>query len=414
MKHKFNASGFVLCILCVTASLFGVNSTTTREKIEGIVIGEKVKIHSDVLDEDRTILIGLPKRYHKFKQSYPVLYLLDAEFFFQQAVAAVQFLSECEYIRNQPIPQMIIVGIVNVDRNRDFTPTHAPKQMNTFRFPTSGKVKVFLKFLETELFPYIETNYKTHPYRIIAGWSLGGLFTVYTFFEKPELFSAYLAISPSLWWDKDMYLGRADSYLTRGQVSPKPFTVTLGALEGGDMGRTVRNGLVPLMEDKLGADKSYEFIEISGEGHSYVPYKALYEGLLSLYRDWMMPNKILEEGFQGIESFYKKLSKKYGYKVNIPESAYSRLASKLDGEGEKNEALEIAKRYLQAYPESSYAHFYLGIRYQSRGDMKSAVSCYQKAIEVEKATSEPDSERIIMYEISLDEVMIELKKKNRK
>jgi hypothetical protein len=309
---------------------------------------------------------------------------------------------------------MIIVGIVNVDRNRDYTPTYAPKQLNTLRFPTSGKVKVFHKFLETELFPYIEKNYNTHPYRIITGWSLGGLFTVYTFFEKPELFSAYLAISPSLWWDKDMYLERADSYLSRGQVSPKPLTVTLGELEGGNMGRSVRTGFVPLMKDKLGANKSYEFIEISEEGHSYVPYKALYEGLLSLYRDWMMPNKVLEEGFQAIESFYEKLSKKYGYKVDIPESAYSRLASKLDGEGKKNEALEIAKRYVQEYPGSSYAHFYLGIRYQSRSDIKSAISCYQKAIEVEKATSDPDSERIIMYEIRLHDVETELKKKNRK
>jgi len=56
----------------------------------------------------------------------------------------------------------------------------------------------------------------------------------------------------------------------------------------------------------------------------------------------------------------------------------------------------------------------LGIRYKSLGDIKSAVSCCQKAIEVEKATSEPDSERIIMYEIRLHDAKTELKKKNKK
>jgi predicted alpha/beta superfamily hydrolase len=76
---------------------------------------------------------------------------------------------------------MIIIGIINVDRNRDYTPTYAPNQKGGLEFPTSGKAEKFLEYLKSELFPYIESNYKTQPYRILAGWSLGGLFTVYTF-----------------------------------------------------------------------------------------------------------------------------------------------------------------------------------------------------------------------------------------
>ena len=101
---------------------------------------------------------------------------------------------------------MIIVAIVNVDRNRDYTPTYAPKQKGGLEFPTSGKADKFLEFLKSELFPYVESNYRTQPYRIITGWSLGGLFTVFTYLEHPEYFSAYLAISPSLWWDNESML----------------------------------------------------------------------------------------------------------------------------------------------------------------------------------------------------------------
>ena len=133
-------------------------------KKEAIVTGEKIEIYSKVLDENRKILISLPEGYDKSEEKYPVLYLLDGEFFFLQATSAVKYLSELGYIRNQPIPQLIVVGIVNVDRNRDYTPTYAPQQDN-LEFPTSGGADKFLEFMISELLPYIESNYRTVPYK---------------------------------------------------------------------------------------------------------------------------------------------------------------------------------------------------------------------------------------------------------
>jgi predicted alpha/beta superfamily hydrolase len=152
--------------------------------------------------------------------------------------------------------QMVIVGIVNIDRNRDYTPTYAPEQPGNLQFPTSGKADKFTRFLSSDLIPYIDSHYKTQPYRILAGWSLGGLFTVHTFFENPQLFSAYLAVSPSLWWDKDMYVKRTETILSSGKISNKPLTVTVGTLEGGDIGRSVRDGFVRVMKEKLRQDLS--------------------------------------------------------------------------------------------------------------------------------------------------------------
>ena len=414
MIQKHITFTFILSFLYFVILFALPGITASQVETEEIVIGEKVKIHSDVLEEDRTLLIRLPQDYEKSKQKYPVLYLLDAEFFFQQASAAVQFLSENDYIRNQPIPQMIIVGIVNVDRNRDYTPTYAPEQPGNLRFPTSGKADTFLEFLDTELFPFVESNYQTQPYRILSGWSLGGLLTVYTYLEHSHLFSAYLAMSPSLWWDNDLFVGRTDSYLTQGKLSDKPFVVTVGSLEGGDIGRTVRDGFISLMKKKLDEKKPFTSVEIPDEGHSYVPYKAFYEGLSSLYSDWLMPNEVLNQGLHAIESFYKNLSKKYGYEVDIPESAYLGLASNVFGQGEQKKALEIANLCAQKYPESSYAHYRLGRLHHQSGDFVSAKSSYLKALELEKATSNPDSERIITYTINLQDVEKEISKKRNK
>jgi predicted alpha/beta superfamily hydrolase len=65
----------------------------------------------------------------------------------------------------------------------------------------------FLSFLRTELFPFVEANYRGDPERrILSGWSFGGLFGLHTLFRQPESFSDYLILSPSIWWDEKTIL----------------------------------------------------------------------------------------------------------------------------------------------------------------------------------------------------------------
>jgi predicted alpha/beta superfamily hydrolase len=404
MKQKLNCTILFHCVLIVIGLFFQPNVVNGQVKVEKITSGEKFVMHSKVLNEDRTIKIWFPEDYGKSGKKYPVLYLLDAEYFFQQAASAVQFLSECDYISNHPIPQMIIVGIVNIDRNRDYTPTYAPEQRGNLQFPTSGKADKFTTFLSTELIPYIHSNYKTQSYRILAGWSLGGLFTVHTFFENPQLFSAYLAVSPSLWWDKDMYVKRSETVLSSGKISNKPLTVTVGSLEGGDIGRTVRDGFARVMKEKLNSDFPFTLVEIPGEGHYFVPYKAIYQGLISLYSDWQMPFKKIQEGFNAVDSFYKKLSKKYGYEITISQWAYRNLINRYNSEKEWKEALKIAEKYILDYPQSSWAYCLLGLTYQNLNQFELAKEYYQKAIKLEKSRSQSYSENILVFTMMLQNV----------
>jgi predicted alpha/beta superfamily hydrolase len=392
--------------------VIAIQTASGQVKTETITLGEKIQLYSSQLKEERTVLVRLPRDYENSDQLYPVLYVLDGEFFFLQASSAVNYLSELGYITNQRIPQMIVVGIVNVDRNRDYTPSYAPKQLKRLEFPTSGKADRFLAFMKTELVPYIESHYRTQPYRILTGWSLGGLFTVYAYLEYPDLFSAYLAVSPSLWWDEDLFVKKTASSLKQGKMSGKRITVTLGALEGGDMDRSVRRGFIPLMKRVSEKQIQFDFIEIPGEGHNYVSYKALYEGLKSIYSDWQMPSGVLKKGMAGIESFYRNLSTKYGYTIPVPESAYSQLANYVYNQVSTEAAIDVSKQYVDAYPQSSYAYYRLGRFNHLKGDFDAARKCYEKAIELESKTSRPDSERLIMYRINLDNVKREIKGMN--
>lgn len=353
---------------------------------------EKITFRSRVLDEERTVLVRVPEGYESSPRRYPVLYVMDAEYLFPQATAAVQFLSELGYLGGQhPIPEMIVVGVVNVDRDRDYTPTHAPEQsQGRLSFPTSGGAAAFQEFLVQELFPLVESRYRTHPHRVLSGWSLGGLFTVHTYLEQPELFSRFLAISPSLWWDDSVAVRETRQRLDDGGVlSPKPLVITLGTLEGGDMDGSVRKLFAPLLVKKGPPDLDFTFLSIPGEGHYQVPYKAYYDGLRTLYGDWVVPNEILGEGFQAVEGFFEDLSGRFGYPVDIPLSVYRFLSTTLP---DLESALEVARLAAREYPNSSVAHLSLGRLQQMAGDRDGARESLEKALELELERPVPQSE----------------------
>ena len=103
--------------------------------------------------------------------------------------------------------EMIVIGITNTERTRDFTLTYDESYNE---WGVSGGADNFLDFLEQELKPYISSNYRTNNYAIIAGHSLSALFTVYALHERPDMFHAF---SPSLWWHDEVIFPKAEQGL---------------------------------------------------------------------------------------------------------------------------------------------------------------------------------------------------------
>ncbi|MDR3679113.1 MAG: alpha/beta hydrolase-fold protein [Flavipsychrobacter sp.] len=170
------------------------------------ILGHTDTISSAILGERRALNIYLPDGYVK-DSSYPVIYLLDgsANEDFVHVVGIVQFLTMIE-----AMPKSIIVGIANVDRRRDFTfPSTVEKDRKLV--PTGGGSSKFISFMEQELQPYIQHTYSASINTTIIGQSLGGLVATEMLIERPSLFSTYLIVSPSLWWDNESLLAKAKS-----------------------------------------------------------------------------------------------------------------------------------------------------------------------------------------------------------
>ncbi|MEM1219228.1 MAG: alpha/beta hydrolase-fold protein [Bacteroidota bacterium] len=170
-----------------------------------LTIGETLTFASEILGEERRLNVYLPASYADSTASeYPVIYLLDGSYTedLLHILGLVQFGS---YPWIDWIPESIVVGIENVDRRRDFTFVSNWKKALK-EIPTAGESANFIQFIEEEVQPLVEQQYRTTDTRTLIGQSLGGLLASEILLKKPQLFSHYVIVSPSLWWDKESLL----------------------------------------------------------------------------------------------------------------------------------------------------------------------------------------------------------------
>jgi len=216
----------------ISISLFAQAKEATKQLFS---IGERLEYHSNILNQDRFINVYLPHGYSPDSaKTYPVIYLLDGskDEDFIHIAGLVQFAS---YPWINLIQESIVVGIENIDRYHDFTyPTELAeyKEIN----PTSGGSEDFMKFIESELQPYIESAYKVEDDKTIIGQSLGGLLAAEILAKKPDMFDKYIIVSPSLWWDDESLLDMEFASYTES----KSVYITVGA-EGKVMKKVAKN-----------------------------------------------------------------------------------------------------------------------------------------------------------------------------
>lgn len=260
-------------LLIILFAAFSLQAQTNDTK--PLTIGEVRTIKSSVLNENRILNIYLPQGYDKARQ-YPVIYLLDGSINedFLHITGLVQFFN-----MTFSMPDCIVVGIANVDRKRDFTyPTTDEALKN--EYPTTGHSAKFIDFIERELQPFVEKKYKTTGIRYIIGQSLGGLLATEILIKRPHLFTHYLIVSPSLWWDNETLLRHADQNLQHN----KPVQHVYIAVGEGEHPQML-SGAEKLSEIILShnAAKTYYFEKLRDENHATILHNSIYKAFLQLF-----------------------------------------------------------------------------------------------------------------------------------
>lgn len=177
---------------------------------------DSLKIASAVLNETRHINIWTPAPYKTGADSLPVLYMLDGGL--KEDFAHVANTLE-KLINNKSIPPMILVGIENTQRRRDLTGPSEVKEDEKVA-PLSDGSTPFRKFLKEELFPKINQSYRTTGQKAIIGESVAGLFVMETLLLDGEMFNAYIAFDPSVWWNNHYLVRTSTEYLKKLPAQP--------------------------------------------------------------------------------------------------------------------------------------------------------------------------------------------------
>lgn len=170
-------------------------------------------VRSDALRETRHILVHLPAEYESSSRTYPLVVLLDGGDRRQYSAEVPLYsrsVAVLTTLETEGLAPMILVGVENRNRVRDMTPIQRPDI-----FVGGGGSLAFLRFLETELLPFVETHWRVGSTRILYGESYGGLFVLDALARGRLAFTDYIAVSPAIgvWPD-----GLADAL--RRRLSP--------------------------------------------------------------------------------------------------------------------------------------------------------------------------------------------------
>ena len=254
-------------LIGVTVTLTSFISRVSAQELPG----KKDSITSAILNQKRFIQVVLPDGYKPgTANKYDVLYVLDGEGNTKTMSDIQQFLSNENYM-----PKVILVGVLNVDRNKDLTPTREEP------FATSGGADKFLAFFKNELIPYINKTYPSDGDNILFGHSFGGLFVTYALLNEPQIFKSYLAADPSYWWGKGNMIREAAVKLPK--LANKDKTLFISGREGEGM---IGMAILPMdtvLQKSAVPGLTWKIAAYPNETHGSVRLKSIYDGLRFIY-----------------------------------------------------------------------------------------------------------------------------------
>ena len=400
---KINVNTLVSCILICTSIFYASAQSNPNSLLQ---LGTKDSIYSKVLSENRQIWIQIPESAKiptNHPKKYPVVYVLDGR---------VHFLSICSVLNllgPDIIPEMIVVGIENSQhRVRDLTPTKVKEANGASNWvKDSGGGEKFTDFIATELIPYIDKKYPTTSHKTLVGHSFAGLFVVNTLLNHPDLFSNYLAIDPSLWWDNEVL-----SIQLATRLSDKKY-------KGKSLFLSMANPFPPSTEKDInviakdttfrtdGFRATYNFSKIASktpsstlqfsykfygnENHGTVPLISIYDGMNYLYSWYRIngefvdvlrnPEASVEAVLKAFDKHYSTLSKRLGYKVYPEEDLLNNLGYMFMNNDPKK-SLTVLTMLIKTYPKNANGYDSLSDYYISQGDTKNAIKYVKIAYEI--------------------------------
>jgi len=241
-------------------------------------------LHSAHVGQDYRLLITLPEEYEESEESFPVLYVTDANFWYEIVLGLTEWTTR--------IPPMIVVGVSYPEadkpnfgrfRARDFLPTE-----NNETAVGSGGGGRFLSFFREELFPFVDSEYRTKADdRTGFFFSFGGTFGVYTLLTQTDTFKRYILGAPDLSWDNEVCFDYEREYAEKFSDLTARLFLSVGTLDEDFVERNASSLLrfhaLLLSRDYGGLKMKLDMLD--GETHISALIPTVFNGLRAVFSD---------------------------------------------------------------------------------------------------------------------------------
>jgi len=359
-------------ILVLLTSLISTMPALAQEDGDPVSIGKYRKLHSQILIEDRTLLVNLPQGYNETTNSYPVLYILyggNPQGYFAEAVHIVDRLNEASRI-----PDMIIVGVKNTDRYRDCLPIN--------RNGEPGGAENFLKFFKEELIPFVDKSYRTKDFRILLGPQAGAAFSVYALMENPELFRVNIITNP--FWirsNREYMLTKANDFFSKEGSLDNFLFMTTNTSDDNEATMEYLRKFTAIVEEGKKRDFTLILNLLEKREVGIISSPGLKKGLETFFKEYKFPTEKEIDGLEDLKEYYHNLSQKYGYEIDIPEFTLIRQGDGLEERQKLEEAKILYEYVLVKYPHDLNSYARLADLHRRWGNYNLAIKYYEQFLE---------------------------------
>ena len=291
-------------------------------------------------------------------------------------------------------------------------------------------VNPFIDFLSSELVPYIDKNYNTAPYKLLAGHSLGGLTAIDILTNTPDMFNAYIAIDPSMWYGNEEFLNNAMAKLPKQNLSGKrlfigiantmPKGMNISKVKNDNTAETQHIRSILKLDKFLSGNANprlkYSSKYYENDNHSSVPLISEYDALRFVFDYFSL--QATEKDFADstsiivtkIKSHYDKITREMGYTVAPLEAIINYFAYDALSKKQFSKAEAFLKLNIENYPNSAKAYDAFADYFIAIQDTANAIENYKKALAIKDDVSIRNKLNSLTHKIAFTLTENELKK----
>jgi hypothetical protein len=226
--------------------------------------------------------------------------------------------------------------------------------------------------------PYIDGRFRTAPFNVLIGHSLGGVFAIHSLMKNPGLFDAHIAASPALHWNRRSEVTRAREVLGSGAPLKNFLYMTYSGGDGENI-QAPTDVIVDLLGESPPPGLRWQFTYLPDDKHNSSPMRSVLGGLTSLFSGWAYSG---ENDAEELREHYRSLSEEFGFECKPSMRAVASRGGTLLRRGNLPEAIKVFQYNADLYPEIPAAHERLGAAQLAAGDTAMARKSYERSLEL--------------------------------